>query len=130
VLLLLTYCSSNEQVFHYNFIKPESQVVNNTGYLKIYTQSFEEKGSYSDDPVYYAYKSYSIYTTKGEHVLDVEKSIEKPAIVKLPAGEYVIVSETKKNSIDSFSVMIESGKILEISNDDIDTFTSHFPYGE
>ena len=113
-LLLLVGCSSSNIGHQYNYLEPNSNVNNNVGYLKISTDKYKEKGIYSEDPVNEVYKGYSIYTTTGDFITDVEKSYQTPKLVRLEEGEYVVIAELHKNVVQSFVISIEKGKILEI----------------
>ncbi len=113
-IIFFTSCGGSNINEQNVFIEPNSKLESNLGYLKVYTYSFEEKGDYQDDPVYEVYKGYSIYTVNGDHISDVEKSYEEPELVKLPAGEYIVVAEMNKNILNSFIAKVEKGKILEI----------------
>lgn len=115
--LLITSCRSSDIGRKYDFIEPNSKINSDIGYLKIYTFSYEEKGVYSYDPDREVYKGYTIYTLAGDYLMDVEKAYEVPELIKLPAGEYIVVAEFQKNIINSFPIKIESGKILEIDKD-------------
>jgi hypothetical protein len=119
-ILLLTGCSSSKIGRQYDFIEPNASVKSDVGYLKIYTINYEQRGQYADDPAYDVYKGYTIFKRNGDYVKDVEKSYRKPELVRLNEGEYIIVAELHKNIINSFTIEIEKGSVLEINKDMID----------
>jgi hypothetical protein len=115
LLLTLVSCSNTNNIGRqYGFIEPNTKVNSDIGYLRIFTFSYEEKGDYQNDGEEEVYKGYTVYTLTGDYCMDVEKSNKKPELVKLPAGEYIVIAELHKNIIHSFSINIERGKILEI----------------
>ncbi len=107
-------CSTTNFIHNYEYMKPNANVNNNIGYLKIFTAKFEEKGQFADDPIKEFYKGYSIYSTNGDFIRDVKNSYETPALVLLEEGEYVVVAELHKNVVQSFLIIVEKGKMLEI----------------
>ena len=107
-------CSTSNIVHNYEYMKPNANVNNNLGYLKIYTAKYEEKGQFADDPIKEFYKGYSIYSKKGDFIKDVKKSYETPELVRLEEGEYVVVAELHKKVVQSFLINIEKGNLLEI----------------
>ncbi|MEJ2613427.1 MAG: hypothetical protein P8Z35_00560 [Ignavibacteriaceae bacterium] len=113
-LLLLVGCSSSNLGHKYNYLEPNTNINNNVGYLKVFTDKYKEKGIYGEDPANEVYKGYSIYTTNGDFITDVEKSYEIPKLVRLEEGEYVVIAELHKNVVQSFVVSVEKGKMLEI----------------
>jgi hypothetical protein len=124
-IFLFTSCSSSNVGVQYGFLEPNTEISSNIGYVKIYSYNYQEKGHASDDPAYKVYKGYTIYTRSGEYIMDVKKSYIEPRLVKLDAGEYIIIAELRKNIINSFPVKIEKGNIIEINADMIeDPFTS------
>jgi hypothetical protein len=113
-ILILSSCATPDTGKKYEFIEPNSLLNVDEGYLKVFTCKIKEKGGAWDDPVYDVYKGYTIYTREGEYIMDINRSYEKPELVKLEAGEYIIIAELHKNIINSFSVKIQRGKILAI----------------
>lgn len=113
-LLLLVGCSSSNIGHKYNYLEPNTNVNNNIGYLKVFTDKYKEKGMYGEDPANEVYKGYSIYTTNGDFITDVEKSYQIPKLVRLEEGEYVVIAELHKNVVQSFLISVEKGKMLEI----------------
>jgi hypothetical protein len=113
IVLSVWGCGNANIGRHYDFIEPAAKVNNNIGYLKIYTESYEEKRNYDED-YYTVYKGYSVYSKNGDHVTDVGKFYTEPEPVKLKSGEYIIVAEFHKNIIQSFEIKIEPGKIFEV----------------
>ena len=114
-LFVLTSCATDNIGQHYKFLEPNADVKSDIGFLKIYTLNYKEKGDCADDPVYNIYKGYTIYTPEGEYVMDVKKAYNKPELVKLKTGEYIVIAELHKNVLNSFTIEIEKGKILEIN---------------
>lgn len=114
ILLLFIGCSSSDIGHQYDYIEPNTDLNNQIGYLKVFTDTYEEKGIYAEDPAYEVYKGYSIYTKNGDFLRDVEKSYQTPKLVRLKEGEYVIIAELHKNVVQSFLISIEKGKMLEI----------------
>ncbi len=110
---LLLGCSSAHIGRQYEFREPDGEITSDIGYLVVATDK-KKIQEYSDDVEYEVFKGYSIYTPKGIHVMDVPKTPQSPLRVKLKEGEYIIVAEMHKNVIQSLSVKIEKGKILEI----------------
>src|SRR3989339_770796 len=108
-LFVLTSCATDNIGQHYKFLEPNADVKSDIGFLKIYTLNYKEKGDYADDPVY------NIYNPEGEYVMDVKKAYNKPELVKLKTGEYIVIAELHKNVLNSFTIEIEKGKILEIN---------------
>ena len=113
--LALASCATNSNVGqHYKFLEPNIKVDGENGFLKIYTFSYREKGEYVDDPQYNVYKGYTVYTSNGEYIMDIKKSYNNPKLVTLKAGKYIVIAELHKNIINSFTIEIEKGKILEV----------------
>lgn len=113
-LLFLVGCSGSDIGHQYNYLEPNTNVNNNAGYLKVFTDKYKEKGIYGEDPANDVYKGYSIYTTNGDFITDVKKSYQTPKLIRLEEGEYVVIAELHKNVVQSFVISIEKGKILEI----------------
>lgn len=113
-LLFITGCANKDIGQQYKFIEPNAKVNTDIGYLKIYTINYKEKGTAWDDPVSVVYKGYTIYTTRGDLVLDVKKAYVEPKLVRLKEGEYIVIAELHKNIVNSFPVKIEIGKLLEV----------------
>ncbi len=113
-LFSLVSCSTSNIGHQYDYMKPNTSINNNFGYLMVFTDKYEEKGNYAEDPVFEVYKGYSIYSKNGNFVRDVEKSYQTPKQVRLEEGEYVIVAELHKNVVQSFIITVEKGKLLEI----------------
>ena len=113
-LLTLIGCSSSNIGYRYDYMEPNTNVDNNIGYLKVFTDKYKEKGIYGEDPANEVYKGYSIYKKNGDLLMDVEKSYQTPKLVRLDKGEYVVIAELHKNVVQSFIVSIEKGKMLEI----------------
>jgi len=114
ILLLFFGCSSSGIGHKYDYMEPNSGLSYHVGYLKVFTDTYKERGAYAEDPVYEVYKGYSIYTKDGDFLMDVGKSYQAPKLVRLEEGEYVIIAELHKNVVQSFKVSIEKGKMLEI----------------
>lgn len=114
ILLLLFGCSSSEIGHKYNYMEPNTDLNHHVGYLKIFTDTYKDKGIYAEDPEYEVFKGYSIYTKDGDFLMDVGKSYQEPELVRLEEGKYVIIAELYKNVVQSFLVSVEKGKILEI----------------
>jgi len=111
----LTSCATDSNVGqYYKFFEPNVKVKGENGFLKIHTFSYSEKGEYVDDPQYNVFKGYTVYTSNGEYVMDVKKSYNNPKLVTLKAGKYIVIAELHKNIINSFTIEIEKGKILEV----------------
>ena len=113
-LFSLVSCSTSNIGRQCNYMKPNTSINNNFGYLMVFTDKDEEKGSYAEDPLVEVYKGYCIYSQDGNFVREVEKSYQVPEQVRLEEGEYVVVAELYKNFLQSFIVTIEKGKLLEI----------------
>lgn len=114
LLLFLTGCSISNIGHKYDYLVPNTDVNNNIGYLRVFTDQYKENGIYGEDPANEVYKGYSIYTKNGDFLMDVEKSYEMPKIVRLNEGKYVVIAELHKNVVQSFVVTIEKGKMFEI----------------
>lgn len=132
-ILLLTFlfvsgCGNSNIGRQFDFIYPNASVDSNIGYLKVFTFKYEEKDSFSDDPVYNVYKGYSVYSKFGDFILDVRKAYGQPEIVKLPIGEYIVIAELFKNITHSFPITIERGRILEVDDTMIKYPLSANPY--
>ena len=114
-LLLLIGCSSSSDIgYKYDYMEPNTDLNNNIGYLKVFTDKYKEKGTYSEDPANEVYKGYSIYSKNGDFIRDVEKSYQTPELVKLEEGEYVVIAELHRNVVQSFLVSLEKGKMIEV----------------
>ena len=114
ILLLFFGCSSSYIGHKYDYIEPNTDLNHHVGYLKVYTDTYKERGTYAEDPLYEVYKGYSIYSKDGDFLMDVEKSYQIPELIRLKEGEYVIIAELYKNVVQSFVVSIEKGKMLEV----------------
>ncbi|MGE5859160.1 MAG: hypothetical protein ACM34J_01305 [Ignavibacteria bacterium] len=119
-LLLLTGCSTTQIGRQYGFKNPDVKIKNDIGYLQVFTYREKEKTDYPDDPVYVAYKGYTIYSKTGDYIEDIKKSFGNLPQVKLKEGEYIVVAELQKNIINSFLVKIEEGKMIEIDSDSVE----------
>ena len=113
-------CSTSNYLHNYEYMKPNANVNNCIGYLKIFTVKYEGKGDYAEDPLTEFYKGYSIYSKNGDFIKDVKKSDETPVLVRLEEGEYVVVAELHKNVVQSFLINVEKGKLLEIDESNVE----------
>ena len=95
-LFSLVSCSTSNIGRRCNYMKPNTSINNNFGYLMVFTDKYEEKGSYAEDPLIEVYKGYCIYSQDGNFVREVEKSYQVPEQVRLEEGEYVVVAELYK----------------------------------
>jgi hypothetical protein len=120
LLMLFIGCSTSNIGSKYEFKEPDSSINSDIGYLKIYTSHYEETGYFSEDPPYKLFKGYSVYIKDGDLVKNIDKSINQPNVVKLPKSEYVLVAELEKNIVNSFTVKIEKGKLLEINSGNLE----------
>lgn len=111
--LLLSDCGSTHIGRQYEFREPDVTIASDVGYLVVETDRIKAK-DFSDDVEYDVFKGYSIYTPQGIYVIDVPKSNLSAVRVKLKAGDYIVVAEMHKNVIQSFTVKVEKGKMLEI----------------
>jgi hypothetical protein len=116
VFLIVSGCGNSKIGRQYDFIYPNTSVNSNFGYLKVFTVKYVEKDSFSKDQDYYFHKGYSVYSKFGDLILDVNKAYGQPEIVKLPEGEYIVIAELFKHITNSFPVVIEKGRILEVDD--------------
>ena len=81
------------------------------GYLTVYsaTDQFDDGGV-----LYYAHSSYSIYTTAGKFLRNVENHISRsdeiPALVTLPAGSYTIEARSDSRGYIRVPIVITAGR--------------------
>lgn len=125
IAVYFSACSSAGIGRQYEFREPAGQVTSDLGYLVIATDKMKAK-EYSDDVEYEVFKGYSIYTPKGIHVMEIPKTSQSPLRVKLKEGKYIIVAEMYKNVVQSFSIKIEKGKILEVDKNMIENLFPEF----
>lgn len=116
IFLNIFGCGNSNIGRQYDFMHPNSSVKSNFGYLKVFTFKYVEKDGFPSDHGYYVHKGYSVYSKFGDLILDVNRVYGQPEIVKLSEGEYIVVAELFKNIINSFPIVIEKGKILEIDD--------------
>ena len=69
--LLVIGCSTSNLGSKYEFKEPDSSINSDIGYLKIYTNYYDETGDFAEDPPYKVYKGYSIYTKDGDSVKNI-----------------------------------------------------------
>jgi len=81
------------------------------GYLKVYSAIEEFKDG---DTWYFPHSSYTIYTTDGKLLKNVEnhnsRSDEIPEVVVLPVGSYIIVARAEKDGYVRLPVVIDEGQ--------------------
>lgn len=125
IAVYFSACSSAGIGRQYEFREPAGRVTSDIGYLVVTTDKMKVK-EYSDDVEYEVYKGYTIYTSKGIFILDVPTADQSPARIKLKEGEYIIVAEMHKNVVQSFTVKIERGKIVEVDKNMIENLFPEF----
>jgi hypothetical protein len=92
------------------------------GYLIVYsaTDRFDDGGTF-----YYPHSSYSIYTTEGKFVKNVENHISRsdeiPALVTLPAGSYTILLRSENRGYIRLPIVITGGRRTILDPDEAQT---------
>ena len=92
------------------------------GYLMVFsaTDRFDDGGTF-----YYAHSSYSIYTTDGKLLKNVEnhlsRSDETPALVILPAGSYTIEARSEGRGYVRVPIVIIAGRRTILDPDEEQT---------
>jgi hypothetical protein len=105
------------------------------GYLMVYsaTDRFDDGGT-----LYYAHRSYSIYTTHGKLFKNVENHISRsdeiPTLVALPAGAYTVEMQSEIRGYVRVPIVIipDRETVLDLDKDRTDigkrlTHTKHSP---
>ena len=88
------------------------------GYLKVYsaTDEFNDGGL-----AYYSLSSYAIYTIDGELFKSVENhfspSDERPELVALPAGSYLVIARSNRQGDVRIRVAIKAGQLTVLDLD-------------
>ena len=102
--------------------KLNDQVVLSQGYLIVYsaTDRFDDGGTF-----YYPHSSYSIYTTDGKLLKNVENHISRsdeiPALVTLPAGSYTILLRSENRGYIRLPIVITAGRRTILDPDEAQT---------
>ena len=98
------------------------QAVLSQGYLMVYsaTDRFDDGGTF-----YYPHSSYSIYTTDGKLLKNVENHISRsdeiPALVTLPAGSYTILLRSENRGYIRLPIVITAGRRTILDPDEAQT---------
>lgn len=88
------------------------------GYLQVYSaiDEFNDGGL-----AYYSHSSYAIYTIDGELFKSVENHIsprdERPELVALPAGSYLVIARSNRHGDVRIPVAIEKGQLTVLDLD-------------
>jgi hypothetical protein len=88
------------------------------GSLMVYsaTDQFDDGGL-----LYYAHSSYTVYTTNGKVVKNVENRISRsdqiPEIVTLPIGSYIVEARSEKGGYVQVNVAIKAGRRTTVDLD-------------
>ena len=102
--------------------KLNDQAVLSQGYLIVYsaTDRFDDGGTF-----YYPHSSYSIYTTDGKLLKNVENHISRsdeiPALVTLPAGSYTILLRSENRGYIRLPIVITAGRRTILDPDEAQT---------
>ncbi len=88
---------------------------NGQGGLKVYTRTHEY---YEDDQSYFPHTDYEIYTADGQHLRHVWNhqyyEDERPAVVTLPPGEYVVKAWADFYGLVSVPVVIKPNETTRV----------------
>ena len=98
------------------------------GYLKVYSVSDE-----FNDGAYYAYSSYTIYSTHGRLFKRVENNISRtddliPSQVALPIGSYTVVARSQRVGEVRVRFVIKAGQrtIVDLDLAEQETYRGRF----
>lgn len=94
------------------------------GQLQVYSvkQLHRDGNEYGDSPIWYQHADYTIYNRQGALIKRVSNSVgryeEEPPLVALPAGKYVVRTESRDYQRVNAPVIIKPGQTTRLHLDD------------
>lgn len=95
-------------------LAPESST--GKGYLRVFT---ETKKHNDGEVMYFPHTGYKVYSTDEKLIQAVSNAIstqdEQPALVKLPAGTYLVKAQSEDYALVTVTVVIKPGRLTEVN---------------